>query len=169
MTAIRAEAVPTEDGFVRLVASMQPRSAPSRLAALLGNGPVPWPLRSGGNVGVEGMRTFAIDLGIRLHDEPGAMGRLHKSAYLDLGWLRPTPTGWESEINWRAATAAPLFPVFSGRLTIDPDRLQIDGLYAPPGGVVGRVADRLLLHVAANATARWVLAEIDRAALALPG
>jgi hypothetical protein len=32
--------------------------------------------------------------------------------------------------------------------------------------LVGRVADRMLLHVAANGTARWLLGEIDRAALA---
>jgi hypothetical protein len=33
--------------------------------------------------------------------------------------------------------------------------------------VVGRVADRVILHVAANGTARWLLAEIDRASLAV--
>ena len=115
------------------------------------------------------MRTFAIDLSVRLRDEPAVIGPLRKSAYLDLGRPRRTATGWAAEISWRAASAAPLFPVFSGWLTIGPDRMQIDGLYAPPGGVVGRVADRILLHVAANATARWLLAEIDRAALALPG
>jgi hypothetical protein len=43
--------------------------------------------------------------------------------------------------------------------------MRIEGLYAPPGGVVGRVADRMLLHVAANGTARWLLREIDRAAV----
>ena len=84
--------------------------------------------------------------------------------YLDLGRPRRTPTGWEVEIGWRASSAAPLFPVFSGWLAIGPAELRIDGLYAPPGGVVGRVADRMLLHVAANATARWLLDEIDRAA-----
>jgi hypothetical protein len=39
-------------------------------------------------------------------------------------------------------------------LTVGRDELRIDGLYAPPGGMLGRVADRVLLHVAANATAR---------------
>jgi hypothetical protein len=50
-------------------------------------------------------------------------------------------------------------------LTISDENLRIDGVYAPPGGVVGRVADRMLLHIAANGTARWLLAEIDSAAL----
>ena len=89
---------------------------------------------------------------------------LRKAAYLDLGRTRRTATGWQAEIGWRASTAAPLFPVFSGWLSIGPDEMRIDGLYAPPGGALGRAADRVLLHVAANATARWVLGEIDRAA-----
>ena len=58
---------------------------------------------------------------------------------------------------------APLFPVFAGTLRARGSELSVDGLYAPPGGVVGRVADRLLLHLAANATARWLLGEIARA------
>ena len=156
------------DGFVRLVASTRPKSVPARLAALLGSGPLPWAMQHPDHPEVEGMRSFAMDLGLPIGGTSSTIGTVRKSAYLDLGWPRRTATGWEAEISWRAATAAPLFPVFSGWLAIGPDSMQIDGLYAPPGGVVGRVADRMLLHVAANATARWLLAEIDRAALALP-
>lgn len=169
MTVVRSSADPGPDGFVRLVASARPKSDHARLAALLGPGPIPWAMQHVDHPEVAGMRSFAIDLGLPIGGESRVIGTVRKSAYLDLGRPRRTPTGWETEISWRAATAAPLFPVFSGWLTIGPDRMQIDGLYAPPGGVVGRVADRLLLHVAANATARWLLAEIDRAALALPG
>ena len=168
MTAVLPGTSAASDGFVRLVASARPKSEPARLAALLGRGPVPWAMRHEGHVEVEGMRTFAMDLGLPIGGESRVIGTVRKAAYLDLGLPRRTATGWEAEISWRAATAAPLFPVFSGWLTIGPDRLQIDGLYAPPGGVVGRVADRMLLHVAANATARWLLGEIDRAALELP-
>ena len=57
-------------------------------------------------------------------------------------------------VCWRAATAAPLFPVFSGRIVSEPGELRIEGIYAPPGGIMGRLADRVLLHTAANATAR---------------
>jgi len=157
------------DGFVRLVASTRPKCEPARLVALLGNGPIPWTMRHDGHPEVEGMRTFAMDLGLPIGGESSVIGTVRKAAYLDLGRPRRTATGWEAEISWRSATAAPLFPVFSGWLTIGPDRMQIDGLYAPPGGIVGQVADRMLLHVAANATARWLLAEIDRAALELAG
>jgi hypothetical protein len=113
---------------------------------------------------VDGVRRYVVDLRLRLGAEDVAVTTFRKAAYLDLGAPRRTGTGWELDIAWRAAGAAPLFPVFAGRLAIDGDALKIEGIYAPPGGVVGRVADRVLLHVAANATARWVLDEIDRAA-----
>jgi len=35
--------------------------------------------------------------------------------------------------------------------------LRLEGWYAPPGGLIGRVADRVLLRIAARGTARWLL------------
>jgi hypothetical protein len=55
-------------------------------------------------------------------------------------------------IEWRAATHAPLFPVFAGYLRLTARHLELDGQYLPPGGTVGYVVDRLLLHVAASGT-----------------
>ena len=150
---------------MRLVASTRMTSHPDRVAALLGEGGTPW---ADGRVAYpEGhaLRRFAIDLRLRVGGEPAAITTPGKSAYLDLGWPQRTPAGWHVEISWLASTAAPLFPVFSGWLTVGPEELRIDGIYAPPGGAVGLIADRILLHVAANATARWVLSEIDRATL----
>jgi hypothetical protein len=152
------------DGIVRLVASTRLHSHPDHVAALLEEPDVSWP---GGRIPhpeSPDLRRFAVDLRLRVGVEAAAVTTFRKAAFLDLGWPRRTATGWTAEIGWRASSAAPLFPVFSGRLTIEPDALRIDGLYAPPGGVVGRVADRVLLHVAANATARWLLTEIDAAA-----
>jgi hypothetical protein len=153
------------EGFVRLVASRRLSSHPDRVAALLGEGGSPW---ADGRVAYpEGndLRRFAVDLRLRVGGETAALTSPGKSAYVDLGWPRHTAGGWQVEISWLASTAAPLFPVFSGWLTIGPEELRIDGLYAPPGGTVGLIADRILFHAAANATARWVLGEIDRAAL----
>ena len=110
------------------------------------------------------MRRYEVDLRLRIGGEGAGLTTFRKAAFLDLGEACRTPTGWEAEISWRASTAAPLFPVFAGVLAIEPDELRIEGLYAPPGGVVGRVADRVLLHTAANGTARWLLNELDRAA-----
>jgi len=110
------------------------------------------------------MRRSAVDLQLRVGRNDAGLATFHKAAFLDVGPVRPAGAGFEAEIAWRAATAAPLFPVFSGRVVSEPGELRIEGIYAPPGGVVGRLADRVLLHTAANATARWVLRQLDVAA-----
>lgn len=159
------ERAPLPEGFVSLVAETRLHIEPDRVAELLSGERTPW---AGGAVErppAPGMRRYLADLRLRLGGEDLAMTTFRKAAYVDLSAPRRTADGWELDISWRAATAAPLFPVFSGRLIIGPKALRIEGLYAPPGGVIGRVADRVLLHIAANATARWVLTEIDRAAL----
>ena len=69
----------------------------------------------------------------------------------------------EVAISWQAAGLAPLFPVFSGTLRWADDELSLDGYYAPPGGGIGIVADRLLLNVAARGTARLLLEKIAAA------
>jgi len=160
------DARPIPDGFVRLSSSMRLHSAPDRVASLLDTGVTPWAEDLVAHPESPELRRFVVDLRLRIGGDTAALTTIRKAAYLDLGWSRRTGTGWQSEIGWRASTAAPLFPVFSGWLTMDPEELRIDGLYAPPGGTLGRVADRVLLHAAANATARWVLGEIDRVAAA---
>jgi hypothetical protein len=168
MTVAARIARPPPDRFVRLVASRRLRSDPDRVAAMLAADP-PWEnLRAEPSESPD-LRRYAIDLRLRLAGDSPALATFSKAAYLDLGNPRRTARGWDVELQWRASTAAPLFPVFSGTLAIVADELRIDGLYAPPGGLVGRVADRMLLHVAANGTARWLLGAIDRAALAAGG
>ena len=87
-----------------------------------------------------------------------------KAAYVDIGPLRALNEGWQAEIGWQAASLAPLFPVFAGTIVIRSGELTLSGSYAPPGGVIGRAADRALLHIAAEGTARWFLARVDEAA-----
>jgi len=166
MVVAAMDARPIPDGLVRLSASMRLRSAPERVVSLLDAGITPWAEGIVAHPESPELRRFVVDLRLRIGGHTAALTTVRKAAFLDLGWSRRTATGWQSELGWRASTAAPLFPVFSGWLTIGPDELRIDGLYAPPGGTLGRVADRMLLHAAANATARWVLGEIDRAAAA---
>lgn len=105
-----------------------------------------------------GARRYLADLGLQLAG--GSPGVLRKAAFIDLGPPRRVGAGFEAEIGWRAATLAPLFPVFAGRLAAAEGELRIEGWYAPPGGVIGRVADRMLLNLAARATARWLLATL---------
>jgi hypothetical protein len=168
MTVTALDARPPPEGLVRLVASERLRSDPDRVAAMLAADP-PWAELRPEPSDSPDLRRYAIDLRLRLGGDSPALATFSKAAYLDVGDPRRTTAGWEVEVQWRASTAAPLFPVFSGTLAIGTDELRIDGLYAPPGGLVGRVADRMLLHVAANGTARWLLGEIDRASLAARG
>lgn len=87
----------------------------------------------------------------------------HKAAYVDLGPAMADAAGVSLPISWRAAGLTPLFPVFAGTLSWRAGELRLDGLYAPPGGGVGQIADRLLLNVAARATGRRLLERIAAA------
>jgi hypothetical protein len=155
-----AAAIPTEDGFVRLAATVPLRVAPDELASLLVRGVRGWEELST----VDGIRRYAVDLRLRLGRPGSALSTFRKAAYVDIGEVRRIGDAYRVEIQWRAATAAPLFPVFSGQLHIGGETVELTGLYAPPGGVVGLLADRALLHVAATGTARWLLAELNGAA-----
>jgi hypothetical protein len=110
-----------------------------------------------------GMHRHQADLRLRVSDRP-ALVTFGKAAYVDIGTVHPHDDGWEVEVSWRASTLAPLFPVFSGTIVARGEKLTLSGWYAPPGGVVGRVADRALLHIAAEGTARWLLGELDSVA-----
>ena len=76
--------------------------------------------------------------------DPSARDLPARRRYVDLGPRsraarsaagRPRSAGAPS-------TLAPLFPVFSGTAAHGSDGSRVEGSYAPPGGVVGRVADR---------------------------
>jgi hypothetical protein len=151
----------TELPLTRLVVRRRPLSEASRLA---------WAIRAArGWLGPEsqlapvGMRRYQADLRLRVSEHP-SMVTFRKAAYIDIGPVHPDPTGWEAEISWRASTLAPLFPVFSGTICARPDEVTVSGWYSPPGGTLGRLADRALLHMAAEGTARWFLGELDRVA-----
>ena len=156
---------PLPAGFVRLMAWMPIHGDAERIVEVLEQGAGPFAEGFQEGASLQGFRRYAIDLRLRLGSDTAGITTFSKAAYVDLGAPRRKPHGWGVEISWRAAGAAPLFPVFSGWLTVRRQELRIDGIYAPPGGVMGLMADRLLLHLAANATARWLLCEIDRAAL----
>lgn len=109
-------------------------------------------------------RRFATDLRLRVSDR-SERALFRKAAIVELGTPVEAPDGTVSvEIGWRAATLAPLFPVFSGRLVVGSHDATLRGLYAPPGGRIGRLADAALFHLAAEGTARWLLRELAAAA-----
>ena len=147
-------------GLVRLAASGPLRGDPDRLAVAIADGTLPMLDAEVAHAGEPGLRRFAVDLRLQVGAATAGLTTFRKAAFLDLGRPVRVGDGWEVELGWRASTAAPLFPVFFGLLHIERGALRIEGLYAPPGGVIGRVADRMLLHVAANGTARWLLGEL---------
>jgi hypothetical protein len=104
-------------------------------------------------------RAFETDLALPLQGRRAAFV-FRKAALVEIGQLVPQGLGYRVEVAWRSATLAPLFPVFVGQLSLNPDHIVLDGFYAPPGGEVGVIIDRALLNMAARRTARWFLARV---------
>ena len=161
MAAAAAGSAPDEARLSRLVVRRHALSDPARLA---------WAIRAARAwLGPEvepappGMHRHHADLRLRVSEHPSLV-TFGKAAYVDIGPVHPLDDDWEVEVAWRASTLAPLFPVFSGAIVARGEELTLSGWYAPPGGAVGRVADRALLHIAAEGTARWLLGELDDAA-----
>jgi hypothetical protein len=148
-------------GAARLTVSVTARVGRDRAAEVLGAGRGAWlgQKAEGESALVEGGR-YQLDLELRVSDRAPRVA-FHKAAYLDVGPLDlPRRGAMAIPISWRAAGLAPLFPVFAGRLRWTRGDLELDGFYAPPGGGIGMVADRLVLNVAARATARQLLERI---------
>jgi hypothetical protein len=147
----------------RLDVSAPAPVSPAQVARVLGEGRDRWlgeQVDADGDVPVpEGMTRYLLDLQLQVGDRSTAL-TFRKAAYVDVGPLRADARTAGVEISWRAATMAPLFPVFSGHVSWKDQVLHLRGVYAPPGGGVGLIADRLLLNVAARGTARWLLGRI---------
>jgi hypothetical protein len=146
-------------GASRLRVTVPARVAPERAARVLGPERPAW---LGDDVeDTDGVPRYLLNLELRVSDLAPRV-TFHKAAYVVVGPLQHEGGGQPPsvEISWRAAGLAPLFPVFAGRLSWVDGELRLDGYYAPPGGTMGQVADRLLLNVAARATARRLLERI---------
>lgn len=88
---------------------------------------------------------------------------------LEIGTAEIHRTGIAYPVRWSARGAGILFPAMTAELLLahvgpETTRIAFEGTYEPPLGVVGKVADRVLLGRYADATVRnWV----DRLAEAL--
>ena len=148
-------------GMARLTASVPAKVTRRRALAVLGReGQASWlgePVEPGID---EEHERHLVDLELRVSEQTPRL-TFRKAAYVDVGLARTRRVGpIEVPISWRAAGLAPLFPVFSGTLSWADNELSLEGYYAPPGGGIGIVADRLLLNVAARGTARLLLERI---------
>lgn len=131
----------------------------ARVPRILGDRSAPWL----GELTAEssGMRTFVCDLHLRV--SPDGHSLFRKSALVGLGEIKDQGQGYLVPVEWRAATLAPLFPVFAGSLRLYAHMLTLEGYYAPPFGVLGQTLDRTLLRIAARGTLRWFLASVETA------
>ena len=144
-------------GIVSLRLTMPARLDLGRVIATLGRPDAHW---LGQRVPDEepGIRRFACDLELNVGPDRTALFR--KSAIVGIGAPVPDGVSWLVPIEWRAASLAPLCPGVAGHLRLRPDRIELDGRYAPPGGTIGYVLDRALLRIAAHGTARWFLRKV---------
>jgi hypothetical protein len=78
-------------------------------------------------------------------------------------------------VRWKAAKRASLFPSMAAELSISPmafaeTRVEFEGTYAPPLGVLGGMLDAAIGHQVAEATVhRFVNDVIEQIRLELPG
>jgi hypothetical protein len=102
---------------------------------------------------------FLTDLSFPLREHAPSMS-FSKAALVDIGSPVVGTDRVDVEIEWRSASMAPLFPVFSGHLTLTLAEVRLEGFYAPPAGEFGAVLDRAFLNIAARGTARWFLERV---------
>jgi hypothetical protein len=103
-----------------------------------------------------GLHRVETDLAFALSDDPKKL-TFRKAAYVDLGPIPGDGGHCSGRVEWRASSFAPLFPVFAGIVTTHDGGLHLEGVYAPPGGGVGLLVDRTILHHFARRTAIWFL------------
>ncbi len=161
---VRPYAAEGSSGTSRLSAHVPAKVSRRRALAVLGAaGRAAWLGEPVESEGIGDRARHLVDLELRVTEEAPRI-TFRKAAYVDVGPARARSSQpIEVGISWRAAGLAPLFPVFSGTLTWADGELGLDGYYAPPGGEIGVIADRLLLNVAARGTARLLLEKIAAA------
>lgn len=111
------------------------------------------------------LRRVETDLAFTLQSDGRGL-TFRKAALVDIGPVSAKAGGCAVEIGWRAASFAPLFPVFAGRIVADGSGLHLHGVYAPPGGGIGLLIDQAFLHYFARRTATWFLDRLAEAVVA---
>jgi len=92
--------------------------------------------------------------------------RMARSIEVEIGALRPVGGVTLLPIRWKAASHAGLFPALDGQLEIAPigkstTHLGISASYEPPFGLLGKIADRALMHRVAEVTVKDFLDRIS--------
>lgn len=102
-------------------------------------------------------------------------GELSRSVRVQLGMVERGKDLVVVPITWQSVDSEKLFPIFEGQLRLEQgtggrNRLELKGRYVPPGGILGRAADTIVMNAVAQATAEdfvhRVGAIVERNALA---
>lgn len=85
------------------------------------------------------------------------LGRLARYARIQVGTTQAGPNHVVVPLSWHSLEAEAAFPVFKGRLELTrgsdaTHRLELQGVYEVPAGIVGRAADIAALHAVAQLT-----------------
>jgi hypothetical protein len=154
-----------DDGPAQLSVTRILRADPTGLCAALDDPTWLGPELEGADV-APGLRRVETDLAFGLSSSGEAL-QFRKAAIVDLGVIAERDGVCAGRVEWRASSFAPLFPAFAGTVTVHDGGLHLDGAYAPPGGGVGLLIDKTVLHHVARRTAIWFLDRlIDRLASA---
>jgi len=94
------------------------------------------------------------ELGFKVGDK-----RVGRQIELDLGEALRGATLTIRPVRWRAAASAGLFPELDGHIEVaalgaGATQLGLDANYKPPLGLIGKLADRTLLHRVAEVTVK---------------
>lgn len=108
--------------------------------------------------------------GVKMLSELGfelGKGRIEKRIQVTVGRPRHTSGATLVPIRWRAASTSWLFPALDGQLEIAAigatnTQLGLSASYEPPLGLVGKIADRALLHRVAEVTVKDFLESVGR-------
>jgi hypothetical protein len=152
-----ARAEPSPERVVSLWLVLEASLDVARVPGVLGASTAAWLGELASEPGAR-MRSFVCDL--ELHAGKSERVLFRKAAIVSFGEPTRDGDGWVVDLEWRAATLTPLFPVFAGQLHIEPTRIVLDGRYAPPGGTLGYLLDTTLLGTAARQTGHWFLRKV---------
>jgi hypothetical protein len=154
----RAE--PSAERVVSLWLVLETTVQVERVPEVLGGQAAPW---LGELTSEPGSQPRDLLCDLELHAGKSERVLFRKAAIVSFGQPAREGDGWVMDVEWRAATLTPLFPVFAGQLHIEPARIVLDGRYAPPGGSIGYLLDTTLLGAAARQTGHWFLRKLATA------
>ena len=140
---------------------------PIEVAVTGASDPAVWAHALEAEIGPE-ERTMLARFGIDTFSPVGKMAEVRVSV------ARRHPRGTIIDVQWQAADGSTWCPVMQADVTLSAlgaawTHIEFNGSYLPPGGLPGRVADRVVLHRVAEHAARLVLTRLSHSLTGVGG